>query len=64
MAVMSDGQYDLPEGIVTSVPCTTDGKGNWKIAGGFELDDYARERIKASTDELLEERETVMHLLA
>ena len=64
MAVMSDGQYDLPEGIVTSFPCTTDGKGHWKIADGFELDDYARERIKASTDELLEERETVTHLLA
>ena len=62
--VMSDGSYGVPEGIVSSFPCTTDGHGNWQIVKDFEQDDYARERTGVSTNELLEERDTVKHLLS
>jgi malate dehydrogenase len=63
LCVFSEGAYEMPAGIVTSFPCTTDGRGNWKIVGDFELDDYARAQIGRSTAELLEEREAVQHLL-
>ncbi len=64
LAVLSSGAYGMPEGIVTSFPCTTDGKGNWKIVEGFELDGYAKKAISRSTDELLEERSAIQHLLS
>ncbi|MEO0480149.1 MAG: malate dehydrogenase [Planctomycetota bacterium] len=63
LCVYSNGQYDVPEGLVSSFPCTTDGRGNWKIVEGFEIDDYAKAQIQASTDELQQERDTVKHLL-
>ncbi len=63
LAVPSDGSYGMPEGIVCSFPCTTDGRGNWSILQDFELDDYAKAQAKVSTDELLEERSAVAHLL-
>ena len=63
LCVLSDGSYGVPEGIVSSFPCTTDGAGNYAIVQGIELDDYARGLIKKSTDELLEERSAVSHLV-
>ena len=42
MAVFSDGSYGVPEGIMCSYPCTTDGKGNWSIVPGLELNDFSR----------------------
>ncbi len=63
LCVLSDGSYGVPEGIISSFPCTTDGNGNYQILQGVELDDYARDLIKRSTDELLEERSAVEHLL-
>ena len=38
LCVLSSGQYDVPDGIVTSFPCATDGKGNWKVVDDFSLD--------------------------
>ena len=61
MAVRSDGSYDVPEGIVSSFPVTTDG-GDWEIVQGLEIDDFSRGRIDASTKELGEERDAVTEL--
>ncbi len=61
-AVVSDGSYDIPEGLIASFPVRSTGKG-WEIVQGLELDDAARAGIKSSIDELLEERETVSDLL-
>jgi malate dehydrogenase len=63
LCVLSDGSYDVPSGIICSFPCSTDGKGNWKLVQGLTVDDFARSRIRASVNELLEEREIVKHLL-
>ncbi|MEM7168184.1 MAG: malate dehydrogenase [Planctomycetota bacterium] len=63
LCVLSDGAYDVPEGIISSFPCTTDGAGNWEIVPGFEIDDYARALLTKSTTELQQEREAVAHLL-
>ncbi len=61
MAVLSDGSYGVPEGIVSSFPVTTTG-GDWEIVQGLEIDDFSRGRIDASTAELSEERATVTDL--
>lgn len=63
MAVLSDGSYNTPEGIISSFPCTTDGKGNWSIVPGLEMNEFSQAKKTRSTDELLQERETVAHLL-
>ena len=61
MAVISDGSYGVPEGLVSSFPVTTSG-GNWEIVQGLEIDDFSRGRIDASTAELAEERDAVKGL--
>ncbi|MFP5322443.1 MAG: malate dehydrogenase [Acidimicrobiia bacterium] len=58
MAVPSDGSYGVPEGIISSFPCTTSG-GQWSIVQGLDIDDFSRGRIDASANELVEEMETV-----
>ncbi len=57
-SVMSDGSYGVPEGIISSFPCTSEG-GEWKIVQGLEIDEFSRARIDASAAELVEERTTV-----
>jgi malate dehydrogenase len=61
MAVVSDGSYGVPEGLVSSFPVTTSG-GDWEIVQGLEIDDFSRARIDASTAELAEERDAVTEL--
>ena len=57
-SVMSDGSYGVPEGIISSFPCTSE-NGEWKIVQGLEIDDFSRGKIDASAAELVEERNTV-----
>ncbi|MDO9377994.1 MAG: malate dehydrogenase [Nocardioidaceae bacterium] len=61
MAVVSDGSYGVPEGLVSSFPVTTK-DGDWEIVQGLEVNDFSRARIDASTTELAEEREAVKGL--
>jgi malate dehydrogenase len=58
MAVYSDGSYDVPEGLISSFPCTTSG-GKWSIVQGLDIDEFSRGRIDASAGELAEERDAV-----
>ncbi len=61
MAVVSDGSYDVPEGLISSFPVTTS-DGDWEIVQGLDIDDFSRTRIDASTAELAEERDAVKEL--
>lgn len=61
MAVVSDGSYGVPEGLISSFPVTTK-DGDWEIVQGLEIDDFSRGRIDASTAELAEERDAVKEL--
>lgn len=61
MAVVSDGSYGVPEGLISSFPVTTK-DGNWEIVQGLEIDDFSRGRIDASTAELADERSAVTEL--
>jgi malate dehydrogenase len=61
MAVPSDGSYGVPEGLMSSFPCTC-ADGKWEIVQGLEIDDFSRARIDASVAELAEERDAVKDL--
>ena len=61
MAVVSDGSYGVPEGLVSSFPVTTGG-GSWHIVPGLEIDDFSRQHIDASVGELQEEADAVRSL--
>lgn len=60
-AVVSDGSYGVPEGLVSSFPVTSSG-GDWNIVDGLSVDDFSRGRIDASVAELIEERDAVRAL--
>ena len=60
-AIVSDGSYGVPEGLISSFPVTSSG-GRWEIVQGLEVDDFSRERIDASVAELVEERDAVRGL--
>ena len=61
MAVISDGSYGVPEGLISSFPVTTK-DGSYEIVQGLEIDDFSRARIDASIAELAEERDAVKTL--
>jgi malate dehydrogenase len=61
MSVPSDGSYGVPEGLVSSFPCTCSG-GKYEIVQGLEIDAYSRAKIDASVAELQEERDAVKAL--
>ena len=61
MAVPSDGSYGVPEGLISSFPCTA-ADGQWSIVGGLELNDFSQSRLDATVAELAEERDTVADL--
>ena len=63
MAVPSDGSYGVPEGLISSFPVRTDGRGGYEIVQGLELSAFARDRIDASVAELQEERQVIADLL-
>ena len=61
MAVPSDGSYGVPEGLISSFPCTCE-NGEYSIVQGLEIDAFSRARIDASVAELAEERDAVRQL--
>lgn len=60
-AVVSDGSYGVPEGLISSFPVESV-DGAWRIVPGLSVDAFARGRIDASVAELMEEREAVRSL--
>ena len=61
VALPSDGSYGVPEGLISSFPCTSDGTG-WQIVGGLEHNAFSRSRIDTSVAELAAERRAVSEL--
>ena len=60
-AVVSRGEYGVPEGLVCSFPVTSDGSG-YRVVKGLDLDDRSRARFEASVAELVAERDAVREL--
>jgi malate dehydrogenase len=62
LAVTSNGEYGVPEGLQFGYPVTADGAGGWSVVEGFEHDDFAKDKIRVTTDELISERDEVKSL--
>jgi malate dehydrogenase len=62
LAVPSSGEYGIPEGLQFGYPVRSTGAG-WEVVGGLEHDEHGRDRIRVTTEELLEERAEVAELL-
>jgi len=62
MAVVSDGSYGVPEGLVFSFPVTCN-NGEYTIVQGLTLNDFAKEKIRITTEELQQEQTTVTALI-
>ncbi len=62
LAVVSRSEYGTPEGLQFGFPVRSDGT-SWEVVEGIQHDDFASERIRVTTDELLQERHEVRALL-
>ncbi|HZQ26566.1 MAG TPA: malate dehydrogenase [Acidimicrobiales bacterium] len=62
VAVASNGEYGIPEGLQFGYPVRADGKGGWSVVEDFELDGFAREKVQLTTEELVAERDEVKNL--
>ncbi|MDA7792137.1 malate dehydrogenase [Opitutales bacterium] len=62
VCVASDGSYGTKEGLITSFPIRSDGQ-KWEIVQDLPINEFAREKIDTSVNELAEEREMVSNLL-
>ena len=62
-AVVSDGSYGVPEGLIFGFPLRTTESGKVEIIQGVELNDFAKSKIKITTEELVTEREAVLDLI-
>lgn len=58
VALPSKGEYGTVPGVVTGLPCRSDG-GEWEVVEGLEIDEFQRSRIDASVAELVDERDQV-----
>ncbi len=62
-AIVSDGSYGIPAGLIYSYPLTSPGDGTRSIVQGLTIDDEARKRLDTSAAELVAERDAVKDLL-
>jgi malate dehydrogenase len=62
-AVTSDGSYGVPEGLVSSFPLRSTAQGEFQIQQDARLDDFGRQKLRATVAELEQERAVVADLL-
>ena len=62
-AVMSDGSYNVPEGIIFGFPLRTNSSGEISIVQKLPISGYAQEKINLTTQELLDEKKDISDLL-
>ncbi len=62
VCVCSDGSYGVQEGLISSFPIKSSG-GSWEIVQGVDINEYSREKIDASVNELKEELDAVKDLI-
>ena len=58
----SDGSYGIDEGLIASLPCTSNGEAI-SIVQGIELNSFSQEKIRFTVEELRLEKESVKALL-
>jgi malate dehydrogenase len=62
VAVNSEGRYGFAEGVWAGMPVRSTADG-YEVITGYEMDDFAKSKIKITNDELVGERDTVKDML-
>lgn len=62
MGVYSNGEYGIEKGLIYSYPCVCK-DGAWQIFADLPIDDFSRQKMDATAQELIQERDAVAHLL-
>lgn len=62
MGIYSDGSYGVEQGLIYSFPCTCK-DSKFEIVQGLEINEFSRNRMQITEQELVEERDAVKHLL-
>jgi malate dehydrogenase len=61
VARASQGEYNIDEGLIFSMPCRTEG-GKLKVITGLHLNEFSEKKIQITLDELRKERDAVKAL--
>ena len=59
MAVVSDGSYNVPKGLVFSFPVVTKGF-NYEIVQGLKIDEFSQQKLNLTTEELSQEKQDAL----
>ena len=59
----SNGLYGFDANVWAGMPVKTTAPGAYEVITSYEMDDFAKSKIKITNDELLSERDTVKDLL-
>lgn len=62
MGISSDGSYGIPEGVIYGYPVTCR-EGVYRIVPGLEISEFSKAKMQVTYQELVEERDSVKHLL-
>ncbi|KAL4421594.1 hypothetical protein ABPG75_010885 [Micractinium tetrahymenae] len=63
-AIYTEGNpYGLDEDLIFSMPCRSNGDGNYEVIQDFAIDDWLREKLAETEQELQKERDCVGHLI-
>lgn len=62
MGVPSDGSYEIPEGVIYGFPVTCQ-NGIYTIVQGLQINELSRAKMLITYKELLEEKDSIKHLL-
>jgi malate dehydrogenase len=63
VAICSDGSYGVEKGLMSSFPIRTTAGDSWEIVQNVPINDFSREKINASVNELKQEKSLVSDLL-
>ncbi len=63
VAVPSEGRYGFADGVWAGMPVKTTAPGAYEVITAFQMDDFAKSKIKITNDELIGERDTVKDML-
>ena len=63
MGIPSKGEYKIPAEVIYGFPVVCE-NGEYKMIEGLEIDEFSRERMTHTLNELLEEQAGVKHLLS
>ncbi len=63
MAVYSDGSYNTPKGLFYSFPVKIDQNGKWSIVQNLKLNEFSKELMLKTSEELSNERNEALLFL-